>query len=137
VGNVPPAYEAVHMTERTATPTPTFVPEGLWIVDPDASSVRFSVKHLLVATVHGSFGSVAGTISVDGRAFRADGLVQVASIDTGMLERDERLRGPGFFDAEHHPESRHEHGLDWPGLLHSGRAVVGDRVTIELDLELR
>jgi hypothetical protein len=33
--------------------------------------------------------------------------------------------------------SRREHGLDWPGLLHSGRAVVGDRVTIELDLALR
>jgi polyisoprenoid-binding protein YceI len=188
VGTAVQRDEAVHMSQPATTATPTFVPQGLWIVDPDASSVRFSVKHLLVATVNGSFGSVAGTVCTDGRSFLAGGVVQVASIDTGILERDERLRGPGFFDAERHPEigfrassaraagdgawavsgeleiggrrapltfaatvrdgahgprvhatgslSRRDHGLDWPGLLHSGRAVVGDRVTIELDLEL-
>ena len=166
-----------------------FVPEGLWVVDPGASRVRFSVKHLLVATVEGSFGAVAGTISADGRSLQAEGSVQVATIDTGMKDRDVRLRGAGFFDAEQVPGaslqrnrrprrvrrqvgcrrrphdqrphgadavprivsegdrgprivargslSRREHGLDWPGLLHSGRAVVGDRVTIELDLALR
>lgn len=175
---------------RSATASkPLLVPEGLWVVDPERSTVGFRVKHLLVATVTGSFGKVAGTVSSDGRTLRADGAVQVATIDTGMAERDERMRGGGFFDAERHPEitfhatgarvaarggwsvsgdmtimgrtapftftasvaegkrgprvtargslSRREHGLDWPGLLHSGRAVVGDRVDIELTLELR
>jgi polyisoprenoid-binding protein YceI len=177
------------MSGPLATSTPLFVPEGLWVVDPGASAVRFSVKHLLVATVEGSFGAVAGTISADGRSVQAEGSVQVATIDTGMKDRDVRLRGAGFFDADRYPElrfsatsaraayggkwavggdltisgrtapmlfhavvsegdrgphivargslSRREHGLDWPGLLHSGRAVVGDRVTIELDLALR
>jgi len=167
---------------------PLFVPEGLWVVDPERSTVRFRVKHLLVATVQGGFGAVTGTISADGRGFLAEGSVQTATIDTGMAERDVRLRGEGFFDAERYPEltfratevrpgargswsvrgdmtimgrttpftfsasvedgahgpritargslSRREHGLDWPGLLHSGRAVVGDRVDIGLVLEL-
>jgi hypothetical protein len=39
--------------------------------------------------------------------------------------------------SAHGSLSRSELGLDWPGLLHSGRAVVGDRVNIELELELR
>lgn len=177
------------MSARSATSTPPFVPEGLWAVDPEASSVRFSVKHLVVATVRGGFGVVSGTISATGRGVHADGGVQAATIDTGIEDRDVRLRGPGFFDAERFPEihfratqaertargawsvtgdltimgrsapleftakvsegdrgprirahaslSRREHGLDWPGLLHSGAAVVGDRVEIELDLVLR
>lgn len=180
--------EAVHMS-RSATSSPTFVPHGLWVVDPKRSTVHFRVKHLLVATVDGGFGVVDGTISADGRGLRAEGSVQVASIDTGMTDRDVRLRGEGFFDAQRFPQitfraadaradargawavsgeltimgrtepfaftanvaegrsgpritahgslSRREHGLDWPGLLHSGRAVVGDRVDIELVLELR
>jgi len=177
------------MSRSATASTPILVPEGLWVVDPDRSTVDFRVKHLLVATVTGSFGAVAGTIRSDGRTLHADGAVQVATIDTGMAERDQRMRGEGFFDAERHPEitfhatsarvaargtwtvggdmtimgrttpfsftasvaegargpritargslSRREHGLDWPGLLHSGRAVVGDRVDIELVLELR
>lgn len=174
---------------RSAISTPPFVPEGLWVVDPTASSVRFTIKHLLVASVTGGFGRVAGTVSAAGRTVRADGSVQAATIETGMPDRDERLRGKGFFDVDNWPElsfhatharpagrgawtvtgdltimghtapmtfcavvsdgdhgpriqatgslSRREHGLDWPGLLHSGRAVVGDRVDIELDLALR
>jgi polyisoprenoid-binding protein YceI len=177
------------MSRTAGTSSPLFAPQGLWVVDPERSTVRFRVKHLLVAGVEGSFGAVAGTVSVDGRDVRAEGSVQVATIDTGMPERDERLRGGGFFDVRRHPKisfqatrakhgdrggwsvsgdmtimgntapftfsayvedgargpritargahSRRKHGLDWSGLLHSGRAVVGDRVDIELVLELR
>ena len=189
MGHPAPVLEALRMSARTATSAPPFVPEGLWAVDSGASSARFSVKHLLVATVRGRFGTVVGTISATGRTVQADGSVQVATIDTGLPDRDARLRGEGFFDADSFPEisfrstravpaghgtwtitgdltvmgrrapleflakvsrgargphvrahatlSRSEHGLDWPGLLHSGRAVVGDRVEIELDLVLR
>jgi len=181
--------EAVHMSRLAATTTPIFVPEGLWVVDSERSTVRFRVKHLLVATVEGCLGAVHGTVTASGRSVHAEGGVQVAMIDTGMPERDARLRGDGFFDTERHPQitfratgaqpmgrdawsvsgdmtimgrtapftfatsvsegrhgpritargslSRREHGLDWPGLLHSGRAVVGDRVDIVLELELR
>lgn len=177
------------MPPPAGTSLPLLVPQGLWVVDPQRSTARFRVKHLLVATVEGSFGAVTGTVSVDGRELHAQGAVQAATIDTGMAERDVRLRGDGFFGAERYPEltfratqahpgargswsvcgdmtimgrtapvtfaasaqdglrgpritargalSRREHGLDWPGLLHSGRAVVGDRVDIELVLELR
>ena len=173
----------------TAASPPIFVPHGLWAVDRERSAARFRVKHLLVATVEGSFGELAGMVSSAGHELRAEGSVQVASIDTGIAERDARLRGGGFFDVQQHPQitfhatearhepdgrwsvrgdmtimgrtapltfattvaegdhgpritargslSRREHGLDWPGLLHSGRAVVGDRVDIELVLELR
>ena len=173
----------------SSTTVQPLVPAGLWTVDPDASSARFSVRHLLVATVRGRFHEIAGTVEVAGGRLDADGAVAVASIDTGEQARDERLRSDGFFDADRHPRihfrtteavagpggawrvtgdltiggethpltfeataaggdrgpvvtaratlSRREHGLDWPGLLHSGRAVVGDRVDVELELVLR
>lgn len=173
----------------SSTTVQPLVPAGLWTVDPHASSARFSIRHLLVATVRGRFREIGGTVEVAGGRLDADGAVAVASIDTGDETRDERLRSDGFFDAGHHPQihfrateavvgpggawrvtgdltiggathpltfeataagggrgpvvkaraalSRREHGLDWPGLLNAGRAVVGDRVDVELELVLR
>jgi polyisoprenoid-binding protein YceI len=86
-------------------------PAGTWKVDPTHSSVGFEVKHMMISTVRGHFRVFDGTLEAaedDPANSRVSGSVDVASIDTGNAERDEHLRSPDFFDAEHYPQIRFE-----------------------------
>jgi polyisoprenoid-binding protein YceI len=80
-----------------------------WQVDPTHTSVGFAVKHLVIATVKGQFGSVTGAITVDERNPR-DARVEVEidakSIDTRTEQRDAHLRSPDFLDVEKFPTIR-------------------------------
>lgn len=90
-----------------ATATARAVPQGAWTVIPECSRVGFAIRHLAVATVRGRFREFAGTLNAaDPAAPWGEGRVVVASIDTGEPVRDERLRGPDYFDAARHPEIR-------------------------------
>jgi polyisoprenoid-binding protein YceI len=94
-------------TESIATPTAaaaTALPTGTWQVDKVHSSVEFQVKHLGIATVKGQFTEFAGTLEVSPEQAVAYGTVQTASVNTREPARDEHLRSPDFFDAEHNPE---------------------------------
>jgi polyisoprenoid-binding protein YceI len=76
----------------------------LWRIDPIESTVGFSIKHLVIATVHGSFSSFSGAIEVLGdRPIAVTARIDVATIDTGILKRDEHLRSADFFDVTNHP----------------------------------
>ena len=78
-----------------------------YTVDASHSSIGFSVKHMLINNVKGHFGEFAGTIVYNpenASQFKADGTVQVKSINTGIAGRDEHLRGPDFFEMEKYPE---------------------------------
>jgi polyisoprenoid-binding protein YceI len=85
------------------------IPAGVWRVDGAHSSVEFGIKHLLITTVKGTFGSFEGTIEVagDGTA-RATGVISAESIDTNEPQRDEHLRSTDFFDAAGFPQIRFE-----------------------------
>jgi polyisoprenoid-binding protein YceI len=83
------------------------VPAGTWSVDPAHSTVAFEVKHMMISTVRGHFREFEGTLEAaedDPAHSRVHGSARVASIDTGSPDRDEHLKSPDFFDAEHHPE---------------------------------
>ena len=67
-------------------------------LDPTRSSISFDIRHLGVATVHGSFASFTGDLDDDGARLAVD----VTSVDTGDSIRDRRLRSE-FFDAEQFP----------------------------------
>ena len=88
-----------------STATPTLVPTGTYTVDPSHSSVEFSVKHLGISKVKGSFGSFEGTLEINGdlASARAYGTVDIASVDTNEPARDEHLRSADFFDVEQYP----------------------------------
>jgi polyisoprenoid-binding protein YceI len=77
---------------------------GTWVIDPVHSSIIFSVRHLMVATVRGWFGAVNGTIQVgpDNRA-SVNAEVSIDSIDTGSAQRDGHLKSADFFDAAQYP----------------------------------
>jgi polyisoprenoid-binding protein YceI len=77
-----------------------------WNIDADHSEVGFAVKHLMVATVKGSFRRFSGKVLLDehnpgASSFEAD--IETASIDTRQEQRDGHLRSADFFDAESHP----------------------------------
>lgn len=77
-----------------------------WIIDPAHSQVGFSVKHMMVTTVHGRFRSYRGQIDFNPEApleTKASIEIDVASVDTSNADRDGHLRTGDFFHAEEHP----------------------------------
>ncbi len=76
-----------------------------WTFDPAHSAVQFKVRHLMVSSVRGNFGKIAGTVHYDEKDItksRADITIDAASIDTRVTQRDEHLRSPDFLDAANH-----------------------------------
>jgi len=57
-----------------------------------------------IATVRGSFKQFQGTIDATGGAPRLQGVVEVASIDTGESNRDAHLQAPDMFDGTQYPQ---------------------------------
>ncbi|MFK0295167.1 YceI family protein [Streptomyces sp. NPDC090442] len=79
---------------------------GHYTIDPAHSSIGFSVRHAMVTNVRGTFGSYEGALHLDGSAparSTATLDVTIASVDTGIADRDAHLRGADFFDAETFP----------------------------------
>jgi polyisoprenoid-binding protein YceI len=167
---------------------------GTWTIDPAHTEVGFSVRHLMVSKVKGTFKSFEGTITVPEDLSKASVEVKIdmASIDTGEENRDNHLRSGDFFSAEEFPHmtftstsikkagsdyqvegnltihgvtkpavldvefngvgpdpwgglragfsaateiSRKEFGIDLEMPLEGGGVVVGDKVTITLEVE--
>lgn len=82
------------------TKTPT------WQLDPAHSSVEFSVKHMMMTTVRGHFRTMQATLTGDRDHPEHAGVeatIEVASVDTGVADRDTHLRSADFFDAEQFP----------------------------------
>ena len=120
------------MSSRTLSP----LEQGTWRVDDTRSSVGFLIRHLGVATVRGRFSSFGGRIDVTEAGLRADGIVDVASVDTGDPIRDQRLRTE-FFDAARFPamELGFERAVPLRGggwLLHANVTIRGVTRPVEL-----
>jgi polyisoprenoid-binding protein YceI len=78
-----------------------------WKTDPAHMDVQFSAKHMMVTTVRGKFTDVEGSLTLDESNPAASGgsfSVKVASVNTGVEQRDGHLRSADFFDAERYPE---------------------------------
>jgi polyisoprenoid-binding protein YceI len=76
-------------------------------IDRSHSEVGFSVKHLVISTVKGSFKDFSGEIdfdpkNVDKAKFAAK--IKAASVFTNDEKRDEHLRNEDFFFTQKHPD---------------------------------
>lgn len=75
-----------------------------WKIDPDHSAAHFSIRHMMIAQVRGTFHNTGGTIQfVDDIPTRINVTVQVGSLDTGVEQRDTHLKSPDFFNATTFP----------------------------------
>lgn len=77
-----------------------------WRIDDDHSNAYFSIQHLTVARVRGTFSTISGTLTTDDKSGAVTGLnftIDVKSIGTGVAKRDEHLKSPDFFDAAQYP----------------------------------
>lgn len=76
-----------------------------WMIDSSHSNVGFSVRHMGISTVRGSFQQVTGTLETNeaDELTSIDVSIDAASINTGEQNRDTHLRSGDFFDAETYP----------------------------------
>lgn len=77
-----------------------------WALDPAHSSIDFSVRHMMIAKVKGSFNNFTASIEADPTDLTTANVefsVELASVDTRNEDRDNHLRSADFFDVENHP----------------------------------
>lgn len=78
-----------------------------WALDTAHSQIQFSVKHMGISTVRGTFQQFNGTIEEENGVVKSvDVEVDTASLNTGAAQRDEHLRSGDFFDSPQHPTAR-------------------------------
>jgi polyisoprenoid-binding protein YceI len=74
--------------------------------DQAHSTIGFSV-HQFLGTTHGKFTKFDGKINIDREHPENSSVtarIDVRSIDTGIVKRDNHLRSPEFFNVEKYPE---------------------------------
>ncbi|MEH7382153.1 YceI family protein [Bacillus sp. JJ1533] len=77
-----------------------------WAVDTSHSSIDFSVKHMMIAKVKGSFENFEAIIEADPADLTTANIefkIDLTSINTKNEDRDNHLRSADFFDVENHP----------------------------------
>jgi polyisoprenoid-binding protein YceI len=83
--------------------------DGTWKSDKAHSQLAFTVKHLGIADITGTFNDFDVTIQSSKPDFSdavVDFTAKVASIDTRVEARDNHLKSADFFDAAKYPEIR-------------------------------
>jgi polyisoprenoid-binding protein YceI len=191
-GLVATAQKTTHSKPLAAADVP-----AVWNVDPVHTTVKFSVTHLTVSQVEGTFKMFSGSVAAPTKDFNNAAInftVDVNSLNTDNDMRDKHLKSDDFFNAEKFPKmtftstsfkkvsgsnytlegnltirdvtkkvkfavvyggtatdpyknvkagfratgkiSRKAYNLKWSALTEAGGAVVGDEVTMNLNVEL-
>jgi polyisoprenoid-binding protein YceI len=121
--------------------TVTALPAGTWSLDPTHTHIGFTVRHMMVAKVRGSFSDFSAEITVAENPLESSlsAVVQMASIDTGNGDRDGHLRTNDFFSIDEFPtmtltstsiEPTGDHHV-----LHADLTIKGVTKSVAFDLE--
>lgn len=113
----------------TATEIPGYT-VGTWKVDPSHSEVTFSVRHLAISKVKGSFQTFDVTVQTAENPLDStvEATIDIASVTTGQAPRDEHLRTSDFFAADEHPQMK---------FVSTGIRQDGDHLLVDGNLTLR
>ena len=92
-------------TPQDATAAP---PKEEWRIDPDRSTLQFSLRHIVVREIRGEFKRWGGTLLLDevnpiGSSIRI--WVDLESVNTGEPARDAQVRSSEFFDVGRFPRA--------------------------------
>src|SRR4051812_44265539 len=87
----------------TTTTIPGYV-VGTWSIDPVHSEVGFTVRHMMVRKVGAKFTEFSGDIATAENPLESSvtATVDLTSIDTGNVDRDNHIRSADFFDVDSH-----------------------------------
>lgn len=78
-----------------------------YAIDASHSSVHFSVRHLMISKVRGTFNTIAGTIALPATGaipLAVNVTIDASSIDTREDQRDGHLKSADFLDVAKFPE---------------------------------
>ena len=67
-----------------------------WKLDSAHSSADFSIRHMGISNVHGHFGNITGTVTLDEKDItksKVNATVDTTTVDTGNSMRDTDLKG--------------------------------------------
>ncbi len=78
---------------------------GTWVLDPSHSEISFSVRHMMISKVRGTFAIKEATIVAPENPLEVQvtASADATSINTKDEGRDAHLRSGDFFDVETHP----------------------------------
>lgn len=115
-----------------------------YAIDPDHSSVKFSIRHFVAKTT-GNFAKFEGTIQVDRSDLTkssVDATISIASVNTDNKKRDEHLLESEYFDHAAYPAMSFK-STKWKAAEGENKfTVTGDLTirgitkTVDLDVEL-
>lgn len=80
--------------------------KSLYQIDPAHSSVNFSVRHMMIAKVHGGFEKVTGIFTFNPENLAessVEAIIETKTLNTREGQRDTHLRSVDFFDVEKYP----------------------------------
>ena len=128
------------MTQTTTTTLP--LAPGTWTLDANHSTVAFTIRHLGISKVRGTFARFDAQLEV-GTSLEdsvVTATVDVASIDTGNADRDAHVLSPDLLDVTERPTLSFRstgiegEGTDW--VLHGELTIGGVTRPLSLDVEL-
>ena len=106
--------------------------QSTWKIDNSHSNVTFTVTHLVISEVEGSFKVFNGTIQSSNADF-SDAVinfsVDVNSVNTDNVKRDGHLKSDDFFNAEKFPQMTFKST--------SFKKISGNQYALEGDLTIR
>ncbi len=128
-------------TTTSSSSSTVSLPAGTWSLDPTHTHIGFTVRHMMVAKVRGSFSEYSAEITVGENPLDStlSAVVQMASIDTGNGDRDGHLRTNDFFSIDEFPTmtlrstSIEAKGGDY--VLHADLTIKGVTKSVAFDLE--
>ncbi|UCH80332.1 MAG: polyisoprenoid-binding protein [Nitrospiraceae bacterium] len=84
---------------------PVTAQSAVYDIDPEHSDFGFSVKHMVIANVKGTFQKIEGTLEFNdnNKLTAASAVIAAESIYTKIEKRDNHLRSPDFFDVAKYP----------------------------------
>jgi polyisoprenoid-binding protein YceI len=89
----------------------TFNTTREWQIDKAHSSIEFSVRHMMISNVKGSFGEFDAKANLqieDLSNSKVHFEIRTASVNTNERDRDNHLRSPDFFHSDKYPTIRFE-----------------------------
>ena len=92
------------------------------IIDQAHSGIEFKVKHLMISTVKGHFSTFSGGVDEDGNISVS---MNVNSINTGSIDRDNHLKSADFFNNEEFPT------IDFSGKMSEDMTSIVGEITIK------